>query len=287
MSEQLDIPPEEIAPASVELPGKTLRAAREAKSLTVSDIAHALKFSPRQIEALEADDFSALPGVTFIRGAVRSYAKFLKLDPAPLLAMLDAIAPPAPPDVRAPQNMGTAMSDRSPRQGLPLIAASVFLILAAIVIGVWHLFDRSQPAVAVSDSQVQAASETVQPLTPPEIKIEQPAAVAPGAPPASSPNPAVATTPAPPQPPAPAGPPPGVRQLVFSFGDKSWVEVKDARQRIIFTGEQPAGSRQTISGKAPFQIVIGNAAKVELFDGQRQVDLKPYTRAEVARLTIE
>jgi cytoskeleton protein RodZ len=42
-----------------------------------------------------------------------------------------------------------------------------------------------------------------------------------------------------------------------------------------------------VSGKPPFQIVIGNAAKVELRYDDRQIDLKPYTRAEVARLTLE
>jgi cytoskeleton protein RodZ len=77
------------------------------------------------------------------------------------------------------------------------------------------------------------------------------------------------------------------RQLVFVFQDKSWVEVKDAAQRIIFTGEHPAGSRQSVTGKAPFQLWVGKASGVKVFDGEREIDLKPYARDEVARLTID
>ena len=51
-------------------------------------MAQQLKFGARQLEALEADRFDELPGGTFARGMVRSYARLLKLDPEPLLARL-------------------------------------------------------------------------------------------------------------------------------------------------------------------------------------------------------
>jgi len=275
----------ETAPADLdspqptpELPGRRLRETREAKGLTVADVAHAIKFGVRQIEALEADDYAVLPGVTFIRGAVRSYAKFLKLDGAALVAMLDAAAPAAPPDVRPPQNMGTAMDAVGIRQLSPLVALSVVLTLLAAVIGVWHFMGGAQPP--------SVAGETRPPiLGKPEVA------------PAVAVLPPQATTESVPEvqlAPAQNSPPPQTapaladgRQLLFVFGDRSWIEVKDASQRIIFTGEQSAGSRQTVIGKPPFQLVIGNAAKVQVFDGERQVDIQPFIRAEVARLTLE
>lgn len=68
--------------------GRTLRETREHLGLSVADVANQIKFAPRQIEALEADDFKHLPEAAFLRGFVRSYAKILQLDTQPLLAAL-------------------------------------------------------------------------------------------------------------------------------------------------------------------------------------------------------
>ena len=66
-------------------PGVRLRRAREARGESVHEAAFAIKLSPRQIEALENDDFAALPGMAFVRGFARNYARYLGLDAAPLL----------------------------------------------------------------------------------------------------------------------------------------------------------------------------------------------------------
>jgi cytoskeleton protein RodZ len=68
--------------------GKTLREAREGMGLSVHDIANRIKFAPRQVEALEANDFGSLPQATFLRGFVRSYARVLQLDEVALIAAL-------------------------------------------------------------------------------------------------------------------------------------------------------------------------------------------------------
>ena len=41
----------------------------------MTEIALRLKFSPKQIEALEADRYDALAGPAFVRGMIRAYAK--------------------------------------------------------------------------------------------------------------------------------------------------------------------------------------------------------------------
>jgi len=55
----------------------------------------------------------------------------------------------------------------------------------------------------------------------------------------------------------------------------------------VFVGEYPAGTRQNVDGKAPFQLWVGRASGVRVFMGDRSVDLKPYTREDVARLSVE
>lgn len=75
----------EAKPISV---GAMLRETRERLGLSVDDVVNRIKFAPRQIAALEADDFAQLPEMAFVRGFVRSYARLLQLDSAPLLAAL-------------------------------------------------------------------------------------------------------------------------------------------------------------------------------------------------------
>jgi cytoskeleton protein RodZ len=77
--------PETLPPISV---GKVLSQAREKQGLSVADVAASIKFAPRQIVALEADDLGHLPELAFVRGFVRSYARLLHIDEAPLLATL-------------------------------------------------------------------------------------------------------------------------------------------------------------------------------------------------------
>jgi cytoskeleton protein RodZ len=70
------------------LPGPVLSAKREELRWSLEEAAHRLKLTPRQVLALESDDFDALPGMSSVRGFVRSYAKLMGLNPEPLLEMM-------------------------------------------------------------------------------------------------------------------------------------------------------------------------------------------------------
>lgn len=79
--------------------GETLRSARERRGLTIEQVAHETRISARFIEALEAEEFEALPAPVYVRGFLRSYANYLKLDPQPLIDQLvggDEFSPPGP-----------------------------------------------------------------------------------------------------------------------------------------------------------------------------------------------
>ncbi len=67
-----------------------LRKAREAKNLTVEQVADLTKIRTDHVRALEEGDFGAFSATVYIRGSVKLYASSLKLDPAPLLAALDS-----------------------------------------------------------------------------------------------------------------------------------------------------------------------------------------------------
>jgi cytoskeleton protein RodZ len=70
-------------------PGAALAAAREAMGLTVEQVADQLKLAPRQVVAIEQGDYDALPNRAVTRGFIRAYAKAMRLDPVPLVAMVE------------------------------------------------------------------------------------------------------------------------------------------------------------------------------------------------------
>ncbi|NKB78073.1 MAG: hypothetical protein GKR96_13815 [Gammaproteobacteria bacterium] len=68
--------------------GELLSSARISWDLTVEDVALNLNLGTDTINALEQNEYDRLPGHTFVRGYIRSYAKLLKLDE---VAVLDAV----------------------------------------------------------------------------------------------------------------------------------------------------------------------------------------------------
>jgi cytoskeletal protein RodZ len=67
-----------------------LRAAREAKKLTVQQVADATKIRTDHIRALEEGNFNVFSAPIYIRGSVKNYATLLKLDLPQIMAALDA-----------------------------------------------------------------------------------------------------------------------------------------------------------------------------------------------------
>lgn len=266
------MPSDALQDASV---GEQLRLAREAAQLSLDEVAHALKFSPRQIESLEADNFAALPGATIVRGFVRSYARLLKLDADALLQQLEPVMPSMPAEVRPPENMGVASQPRGVRELSPLVTVALVLLLAAVMLVLWHFFGPAVPQTQTTTAMPEQAATPVQ--TPVPVDGQVLPAATPAALPAENAMPPQAALLASADAPA----------LRFAFAERSWVEVTDANRQLLHSGENPGGSQLTLTGKPPFDIVIGNASKVTLTYGEKSIDLLPHMRAEVARLTLE
>jgi cytoskeleton protein RodZ len=262
-------------------PGALLRQAREARGMSLEEVAASLKMSPRQVEAFEAEDYSRLAGATFIRGFIRNYAKLLRIDAQQVLAALEAKTTLPTAELFAPAGSGVRMPSNVDRQGKGSLAAT-FLALALLGLAVALYFRLIDPGEllkfrpdAASAAKPAEQSQALQPLVQP---LAQPVVAAVPVAQAETPNP----------PPAELLPrKPGVRQLVFSFGGDSWVEVKDAKGRSLFAQMNPKGTTQVVEGQPPLHLVVGNASTVRLQYDDQPVDLRPHTRVEVARLTLE
>ena len=296
--------------------GKALAEAREAQGLTLADVAQQLKFMPRQIESLEAERFELLPGPTIARGMVRTYARFLKIDPEPLLqAMTGRVdAPDATPQLAARFNQPVPFSDNGRRSTVLYLALSAaVLALAGGLLYEWRQ-ERKAPAAVASAPAAAPAPKTHVAVAKPaqeEKVVERPAA-----PPAPAPAPAPAPKQAEPKPepqaapkpspvkeaatpkepalpkpasaePAAPKPAPGPNRLVLRFEQDAWAEVTDAAGRNLISSLNLAGTERVVRGAPPFNLVIGNAQHVKVIYNNKEVDLQPYVKVEVARFTIK
>jgi cytoskeleton protein RodZ len=90
-------------------------------------------------------------------------------------------------------------------------------------------------------------------------------------------------------PPAPVQEPPrdGTRRIELRFERASWVQIRGGDGQMLMSRLNEAGTERTIEGRAPFEVVIGNARHVRLHYDSKPVDLAPHLRSDVARLTLE
>jgi cytoskeleton protein RodZ len=286
--------------------GAILARERAAHGLTLEDVAQQLKFGARQLEALEQDRFDLLPGGTFARGMVRSYAKLLKLDTEALLTRMEGkLEVPDPGRIADRFSQPVPFADASRRSNIVYGILSLLILAAVAAVLIEWKQERANPA-----RQTTASSAPAQPAKP---RAPDTAAAPPNtAPAASAPAFAVAAQPSalpeatrmpPPTPaqstkavvmaqkpvPAAAVPSsgPDARRIVMRFDEESWVEVRDAAGQTLLEQLVPAGSQRVVSGQPPFDLVIGNAQHVRVTYQGQPFDLKPHTRVDVARFTLK
>lgn len=127
--------------------GEKLRQAREAKGMTIGEVAEQTRISPLYIESIENDDYRALPGGIFNRGFVKSFAKYVGLDEQEALADYARLLYETEGDVEDVKfhRPEVLTDDRAPASMLPtLIVAAI--ILAIMTIGVLFVLRQLQPA---------------------------------------------------------------------------------------------------------------------------------------------
>jgi cytoskeleton protein RodZ len=273
--------------------GAQLKAAREAAGLSLDQVAQQLKLAPRQVRALEEENFGMLPGRTFTRGFMRNYARLLNLDPDLLVAHLPDAA--HAPSLESPplHSTGTTMAElptahaRAPSFGRWLIP---LVLVASIVAAAGYEWYRGRPSGVASPPR---STETAPPAAPntsttplPNPVAPDSGAPAPAAPPATSGQSAPDGTAQPASTPQAAAAGAADAVLVVRYEGPSWTEIRDSAGRMLISRLVDADSVEPFDGAPPFSIVIGNARAVTLVYRGQPVDLAPYTRLNVARLVL-
>jgi cytoskeleton protein RodZ len=217
--------------------GTWLRRQREAREISLREIAERTKISMRYLQAMEDDRFEVLPAPVFAKGFLREYARYVGLSPDDVVNHYLSVQQP-----QAHVDGDAGHRERRPLANWPrwlplLVAIALLLGLAALL-------------ALLSDRWRQHRDGTAE---------SRPPIVAPLA------------TPVPPAPPVPAAPPSAPLEVTVDFNQECWVEaVVDGGSRRAEMREQ--GESMQIEAKQSIVFAkLGNAAAVDI-----QVNGYPY-----------
>jgi cytoskeletal protein RodZ len=243
--------------------GSTFKARREAKGLSLEQIATETRINTRFLQAIEHDDFQALPGGIFSRGFVRAYAEVLGMDPDQAVADFDRISNYHEPVVLEGLRVSTPQPSKRNLLLYPIAAGVLVLVIA-----IFYFVTRERPATVSPD----APKSTV---APPETAASAPAAA-----------PAVVEPPRPPAPPPQETTRPKVAlTLALEVVEPTWVKITtDGTSAVAGEILQP-GTTRSYTAQNSIYIAVGNAAGLSLKINDQP--MRPLGRSgQVRQITI-
>lgn len=269
--------------------GSWLRAAREAKNLSLAEVEAALRIRQKFLAAMEAEQWDALPGEVATIGFLRKYAAYLGLDSQEAVNRYRRSVPSAPPPIPLPtppaerpaeyQPMDMALEETPPRR-LPWRAILTGLLLLALAAGGWWAWiqrDAIRQGWEAVLARVLALgpgpTATGEPTAPTATRIVLRVTATPTATPLATPTPVqppptvasptvaeVATVVVETPPPASAA---TSLLLELATTERSWVSVVVDGQKVLETTLE-AGQGGRWEGLQSIAVRTGNAAGVQL-----------------------
>ncbi|MEZ9885733.1 cytoskeleton protein RodZ [Vibrio splendidus] len=300
---------ETIAPA-IEA-GTLLKNKRESLGLTQKQISDRLKLRVTLIQQIEENQFESDQVATFMRGYIRSYAKYVNLDEK---VVLNALHHSGDAQHQEQEMLSFSRKTKTEKHNsrIMLLTWSIFAVIVGIS-SLWWWQNQQQDTLSQSLANTESSEElVVEESLDPEltslevIEAEQntetspvtensdeltevssaedsvtldPAEVLEEAPEAAD----VASVTAESETVAPEA---VVNELVMQFSADCWIQVKDASGKTLSTGIKKAGQTLNLSGTAPYKVILGAPEGVSMTFASEPVDLSGYTSGKVARITL-
>ena len=218
--------------------GEEFRSAREARGLTLSDVAEQIHIRSVYLNAIENEDWKSIGAPVYVRGFIRTYARYLGKDAEDAVARFNLTSPVERPVI--PSASAATLSDNE-RSG-PSLWAVVATLVAVLLVGFvgYEWWQYAHPAGA--GTAVARATQAPQPAGA-GGESQAPAANATPRPAASPRNSGVAP-----------------HQLALRLTQRSWLRVVvDGTQQL--EGIFPAGTVRTFKGNVA-DVRAGNAGGV-------------------------
>lgn len=233
--------------------GDRFRAAREARGLSLSDVSEQVRIRSLYLAAIEEENWKAIGAAVYVRGFLRTYARFLGLDPEEVVVTFNQQVQPG--GVGPEEPAARPRRERSSRPGAVLLwVAGVVAVLLVALVAYNALTMRREVAVLAVASGVPSAAASEASPTPPAAVSGASATPAAGSSPAGSPSPD-ANLPA--------------QTLALVLSAPSWLRVT-VDGNVSIEGTFPAGTTKTFHGKSAL-VRVGNAGGVEIYVNGKDV----------------
>jgi cytoskeleton protein RodZ len=271
--------------------GKRLREIRESRNIGVEAVAAELRLETKLVQQIENEELEQLPEAPFVKGYLRNYARMLNVDAAPFLAAYSLVCGADAPGLTNVSRVRELTSKSvAPR-------STTWIIVAVLVISVlvwwWSQIltfkksteetvvpaptseQQSAPVAVTEGSNGEAVIELALPEQP-QSPQQQPAATT-GA--ASATNGTAATT-------ATTAAAPKPNTITLKFSGESWVEISDVSGARLLMDMIKANDSRTVTGAAPFKVLLGNSPAVAIEYNGAPYDHSAYNKKGIARFTL-
>lgn len=278
--------------------GARLRAAREAKGLTIPECAGALHLPIKVLERLESNDFGEPEHFVFLRGALQGYARHLGLPAGTCDQALRTVAPVEQPPL-------VSVARTSPARWLlqRYGTAATYIVLTAtiavplVLLGLRGGLERPSARIVSLDQAPASTLHATQATAPNSATASsEPSEASPDATPfraSMTPFAAIGLSDngdaAKPPPVTPAPMPlaaTGQHALTLSASADCWFEITDADGNKVDSGMLHAGDNRTWHAAGPLHVTLGNAEGVSVTHDGQPLSLDAYRHANVARFDV-
>ncbi|HEV8313568.1 MAG TPA: helix-turn-helix domain-containing protein [Burkholderiaceae bacterium] len=259
--------------------GALLREARIAQGMHIAAMSAAIKVAQRKLELLEADRYDELPDATFTRALAQTMCRVLKVDAEPVLSRLPQPRPSGLEHVASGLNepFRERPGRHEPRDwaalASPVVWGTALLLIAALVVFLLPpgLLTREPAAPSAPPASPPAAQPAVPPAAAPAVEVPaSQALVAPPVPQAIEPAASAATAIT-----VPVAAPPSASAAALQVRTSaaSWLQVSDARGKVLIARIVQPGESLELDGAAPLRVRVGNASGTQLSFRGRPVNL--------------
>ncbi|WP_417669126.1 RodZ domain-containing protein [Pseudoalteromonas tetraodonis] len=270
--------------------GQILKSHRENANISIAEIASLLKLTESQVEHIESDEYHLLGAKTFVKGYIKNYCRTLSIDSTAILTMLPAYsASDKPVDMQS-------FSRRTEKEAHDSRLMTVSYLILAIVIGssaVWWwqnampideqtdtinannslISEQQKSTKLLAEAADEAQSNEIEPAPQANSSVFNEQQTIQAAPLNDAQSQSEPTS-------------SDLSTIIMMFNDESWVEIHDANDEKIAFGVKKAGYEMTLTGVAPFSVVLGKHDVVRITLNGEPVDISAFPKNRLAKFKL-
>ena len=257
--------------------GQVLKEARENLKISLEEVAERLHLDIEIIRALESNNYAVLPGRTYIKGYLRSYAALLGI---PVKDISFSVSEPVNQAQLLPENVNYKNETKA-RKFMYLWVSAALLFVLLVFSELIQVVDTNQvpqkqeiskktgPTSTVTHEDSSNVISDIETAKKPEVVITKPVT--------QLQTDVVVTK---------EDKPVRFTGLVLKYEKSSWTEVYSADGKKLVYGMINSGEKIQVKGLQPFSVILGNADGVKVEFAGKAFSTEKYTRHGMAQFVI-